>query len=236
MLFKRSGSVATYFVDGKLPSVGSEDFAAALNNHRFRTIETAANEESSIGWVTAGDPTGDSFEAEDMDLDHAVWLRVRIDKKKLPSAWMQIHRATAERSAGRALSVRERRELKEDLCERLLPRTLPSVQFIDALLMPELGRVMLLTTSKSVREEFEKLFFKTFAVALEPGDPRSIAEHLDLGRDAIAYLDEVAPVRWTSEDGPRPELASVDADPFETTTAATDAVESETVVAEGDPV
>ncbi|MCA8944089.1 MAG: recombination-associated protein RdgC [Planctomycetes bacterium] len=203
MLFKRSGSVVTYFVDGKIPAITSDDFTAALANHRFRTIETAANEESSIGWVSAGDPTGDSFEVEDLDLDLGVWLRVRVDKKKLPAAWLQIHRATAERSAGRPLSVRERRELKEDLCERLLPRTLPSVQFIDALWLPKQSRVLLFSTSKSVREEFEKLFFKTFAVALEPVDPRSLAEHLGLGREALAYLDEVAPVNWPSRGDAR---------------------------------
>ena len=201
MLFRRSGSVVAYFVDGRLPAADSEEFAAQLAKHRFRTIETAANEDSSIGWVTAGDPTGDSFEYEDLELDPGVWLRVRIDKKKLPSAWLQIHRASAERSAGRPLSVRERRELKADLCERLLPRTLPSVQFVDALWLPKQKRVTLFATSKSVREEFEKLFFKTFAAPLEPATPYTLATHSGLDRDRLAYLEEVAPVRWPSEPG-----------------------------------
>lgn len=211
----------TFYVDGRLPQPNSDDFAAALATHRFRTIETAASEEVSIGWVTAGDPTGDTFEAEDMDLDAAgVWLRVRIDKKKLPTAWLQIHRAVAERSAGRALSARERRDLKDDLCDKILPRTLPSVQFIDALWRPKQQRLVLFTTSNSVREEFEKLFFKTFAVAPEPASPYSLATHAGLDREQLAYLEEVSPVPWPRAGGRRTAAPLPVADPVAATESA----------------
>ena len=76
-MFRKSGSVATFFVGSRLPS--GEELSQKLAQNRFRTIENAASEETSIGWVTFGDPTGDSFELEDMDLDAAVWLRIRID-------------------------------------------------------------------------------------------------------------------------------------------------------------
>ena len=35
-----------------------------------------------------GDPTGDSFDVEDMDGGHAVWLQMRLDKKALPQKWV----------------------------------------------------------------------------------------------------------------------------------------------------
>lgn len=199
-MFRRSGSVVSWFVDGKMPDPGSEAFVSALQNHRFRTIENAASEESSVGWVSPGDPTGSSFEREDLDLDLAVWLRMRIDQKKLPSAWVAIHRAEAERSAGRKLSVRERRDLKQSLMDSLLPRVLPSVRLIDALWAPKAGLVMLFGTAKSVREEFSKLFFRTFAVNLAEADPYGLATRVGLDREAQAYLDEVSPVPWPGED------------------------------------
>jgi len=201
-MFRRSGSVVTWFVDGQVPDPRSESFAEALQNHRFRTIENAASEESSVGWVSSGDPTGETFESEALDLDHAVWLRMRIDQKKLPATWVAIHRAEAERSAGRKLSARERRDLKQSLMDSLLPRVLPSVRLIDALYAPSSGLVMLFGTAKSVREEFHKLFFRTFAANLVEADAYGLATRVGLDRDALSYLDEVAPVKWP-QDGTR---------------------------------
>ena len=135
-MFRRSGSLVAFYVDGKMPAVQSEAFLEALANERFRTIEDAASEEQSIGWVSPGDPTGQTFELDEMDLDQGLWLRFRVDKKKLPAIWLSIHRSEAERSAGRKLSARERKDLKEDLMQRMLPRILPSVGLVDVLFAP----------------------------------------------------------------------------------------------------
>jgi hypothetical protein len=202
LMFRRSGSFAAYYVEGKLPDPTSPIFTESLEKLRFRTIENAASEESSIGWVTAGDPTGDTFEQEDIDLDRAVWLRVRFDKKKLPAVWLSIHRTEAERSAGRKLSARERKDLKEDLQSKLLPRVLPSVALVDVLYVPQESMVYLFGTSAAVREEFTKLFFQTFAARLIPADAYEIACRAGLGRDARNYLEEVAPVRWMRDEAP----------------------------------
>ena len=201
-MFRRSGSFAAYYVEGKLPDPTSPAFAESLEKLRFRTIENAASEESSVGWVTAGDPTGDSYEQEDIDLDRAIWLRVRFDKKKLPTIWLSIHRTEAERSAGRKLSARERKDLKEDLQSKMLPRVLPSVALIDVLYVPAESMVYLFGTSKAVREEFTKLFFQTFAARLIPADAYEIACRSGIGRDARNYLEEVAPVRWMRDEAP----------------------------------
>lgn len=198
-MFRRSGSVVSYYVAGDLGDPRAESFAAALAKQRFRTIEQAASEETSFGWVTANDPTGDSFEFDDLDLDRFVWLRMRVDTKRLPSTWLRIHRSVAERGAGRPLSVRERRELRDDLCRKLLPRTLPAVQFIDALWHREERRVLLFATSTRLREAFESLFVRTFAQSLEQAGPLAIAERAKLDAERQAYLAEVSPVPWPRE-------------------------------------
>lgn len=197
-MFRRSGSVVTWFVDGKMPDARHPEFAAALANHRFRSIETAASEEVSSGWVTPGDPSGDSFDLEDMELDVGIWLRLRIDRKRMPAAWLAIHRAQAERSAGRRLSVRERRELRLGLLDSLLPRVLPSVTLVDALYEPRERLILLFSSARRVVEEFERLFAKTFAVPLVLGDPATVAGRCGLERETLAYLDAVSPVRWPS--------------------------------------
>lgn len=203
-MFRRSGGFTAYFVDGKIPAADSSDFAAALAAQRFRSIETASSEESSIGWVSPGDPTGDSFEVEDLVHDDAVWLRVRVDKKKLPAIWVSIHRTEAERSRGKPMSARERKELRQELEQRLLPRILPSVQLVDALWHPDRKLLLLFATSTAMREEFQKLFIRSFGVPLSEAEPRALAAQSGISREALRYLDEVSPVRWPRQGEDEP--------------------------------
>lgn len=237
--FSKGGSVTALRYEGTLPELHSEPFGAALSAQRFRTIETAASEAESAGWVTINDPTGDTFDAEDLEHGPAIWLRVRMDKKTLPARWVQIYRTSAERAAGRKLSVRERRELKEDLMDKLLPRVLPTVRWVDALLFPERKLVLLMSTSAGAIEAFQKLFLASFSTALERCDPLLRAQMVGLDRDQVGYLDQVAPVRWPGQDEePRPApapraavTAAVDdgSPPFDAGAPAQDPIESATV-------
>lgn len=199
-MFRRTGSVSCFAVEGRVPEPGSDEFAEALANERFKSIETAASELESMGWITPGDPTGDSFDWADMDGEHACWLRLRMDKKSLPATWVAIHRCAAEHARGRPLTRRELRELKEGLERDMLPRVLPTVRLIDALYVHDRKRVLLFSTGKGVCEEFAKLFQRTFDAVLLGHDPRVIAQMLPLGRDAQDYLDQVSPVRWRKDE------------------------------------
>ncbi|MBL9079647.1 MAG: recombination-associated protein RdgC [Planctomycetes bacterium] len=204
---RKSGGVVVFHWDGALPAPADAKFVAALADRRFRTIENAASEEVSVGWVTPKDPTGDSFDLEDLDGGAGTWLRFRIDKKVLPKKWLQIHRDAAEKARGKKLSARERRELKDDLTEKLLPRVLPNITLVDALLFHDRRTVMLFATSKTARESFTKLFFDSFTLPLERANPLRSGQRAGLGRDAEAQLERLEPVRWpragTDERAPR---------------------------------
>jgi hypothetical protein len=193
---RKSGGFVAYYWQGDLPAGKDAAFGEALAKHRFRTIENAASEEEAVGWVTSADPTGETFDADDLDGGPATWVRFRVDKKKLPLKWLAIHRDAAEKSRGRRLSARERRELKDDLAEKLLPRVLPSVAFVDALLFHDRRLALLFGTSKSAREHFAKLFFHSFALPLDRADPLQLGLHLGLGVDAANALERLQPVRW----------------------------------------
>ena len=200
---RRSCGVTTFFWQGKIVDPHDEAFGEALSKRRFRTIEHAASEEVSVGWVTHADPTGDTFAAEDLDGGVGTWLRVRIDKKVLPKKWLAIHRDAAEKSRGKKLSARERRELKDDLTEKLLPRVLPTVNLVDALLFTDRKTVLLFATSKSVREAVGKLFFETFAVPLDRADPLQCGRRAGLDGDGKAALERLEPVRWPNVEPAR---------------------------------
>lgn len=205
---RKSGGVAVFFWDGKITAPADASFAGALGKHRFRTIENAASEEISIGWVTPADPTGDSFATEDLDAGIGTWLRFRIDKKTLPKKWLQIHRDAAEKQRGKRLSARERRELKDDLTEKLLPRVLPAIQLIDALLHHERRTVQLFATSKGAREAFGKLFFETFGVPLERANPLHSGRRASLDAEQKRALETVDAVRWPKAERTRAPVAS----------------------------
>jgi DNA recombination-dependent growth factor C len=195
-MFRRSGSVTLLRFAGELPAPGTPAFTNALAKQRFRTIEHAASEESSVGWVTQADPTGDSFAPDAIEFDGAWWLRLRFDRKTLPLAWVRIYRVAAEASAGRRLSPRERKELRADLCDKLLPRILPAVRFVDVLIQPREQRVLLFSTSRAAREAFGRIFEQSFDVRAETLGPRAFAEEQDLAPAERRQLDELRPVRW----------------------------------------
>lgn len=199
---RRGGSVVAMTYQGKSahPSDHPEEFSAALAARRFRTIENAASEEVSVGWCTPDDPTGDSFLAEHMDAGPATWLRMRVDNKKLPAEWLAVHRAAAEKAKGRPLNARERRELKDDLTEKLLPRVLPKMGFVDALLFPDRKQVLLLSSSKSARETFGKLWFETFGVPLDVHGPRLMALS-SVDAAGVSVVEKLEPTRWPVAKG-----------------------------------
>ncbi len=205
-LIRKSGGVVVFYWDGAITHPRDAAFGEALATRRFRTIENAASEEVSAGWVTPADPTGDSFDLEDLDGGAGTWLRFRIDKKVLPKKWLQIHRDAAEKTRGKKLSARERRELKDDLAEKLLPRVLPAITLVDALLFHDRALVQLFATGKGARETFTKLFFETFGVPLHRASPLQCGQRARLGRDAERELEQLEPVRW-----PRAERTSAPA-------------------------
>jgi len=214
---RKSGGVVPYYWQGKILDPRDDAFAEALAPQRFRTIENAASEEVSVGWVTPADPTGDSFAIEDLDGGVGTWLRFRVDKKSMPMRWLQIHRDAAEKARGKKLSAKERRELKDDLMDQLLPRVLPTVTLVDALLFHERKTVLLFATSKTAKEAFAKLFFESFSVPLELADPLQRGLRADLSPEQRRSLEQLEPVRWPNaarERGP-----AIDAAPREAAAA-----------------
>jgi DNA recombination-dependent growth factor C len=206
---RRSGGIVAWFWSGRLPAWEGDAFSKALARHRFRSIEDAASEEVSVGWVTPADPTGSSFDAEDMQGGPGLWLRMRVDKKALPKAWLQIHRDGTEKACGKKLSGKERRELRDDLMSKLLPRVLPTVKLVDALLLPERSTVLLFATSKALGEAFGKLFFATFSLPLVQADPYQMAHRAGLADEMLGALDRAQAVPWPRAEGAPPPLRRV---------------------------
>jgi DNA recombination-dependent growth factor C len=193
--FRRSGSFVALTWAGNLTDPREPAFADALANRRFRTIEHAASEEVSFGWVTPIDPTGDRFAVDDLEAGAGTWLRMRLDKKSMPTAWLKMHLDAAELSKGKKLSARERRELKESLLDQMLPRVLPKTANIDALLFLDRRLLLLFATGKGARDAFTKLFAETFGAELSPLCPLGLGMRL-IDDSLHATLEKLEPTRW----------------------------------------
>ncbi len=193
--FRKSGSFVRFYVEGDLPRPESPEFLAALAKRRFRTIENAASEESSFGWVCPSDPSGDNFLREEICCDPYARLRIRVDKKKIPAAWLRIYLdAEVKARGGKRLTAKERKEAKEDIADKLLPRVLPSVQFLDVLYDPNRRAAYLFSSSQAAKECCALLFYETFATRLVEGEPFETATRLKLPQEQVAYLEKVAPL------------------------------------------
>ena len=117
--------------------------------------------------------------------------------------------------------------------DQLLPRVLPTITLVDALLFHERKTVMLFATGKGAKEAFAKLFFETFSLPLEASDPLQRGMRADIGPEQRHALERLEPIRWpntTLGDDARPALGAAaaqaeEAPPFEAE-AATGADES----------
>lgn len=202
--FRKSGSFVRFFVDGELPAIESDEFLVGLAQQRFRTIEGAASEETSAGWVCPSDPSGDDFLREEIACDEFARLRIRVDKKKVPPVWLRIYMdAEIKARGGKKPSARERKEIKEDVADKLLPRLLPSVQFLDVLYSPRERIVYLFSTAQSARETCQKLFHQSFGVRLKEAGPFETAFRLGLSAEQLGHLEELSDLSLFDEDGER---------------------------------
>lgn len=211
--FKKGGSFVRFFVEGSIPEPSSEQFFEALAEERFRTIENAASEEVSAGWVSPSEPSGQDFLREDILLGDYVRLRIRVDKKKLPASWLAIHMSAEIRARdGQKISAKERKAIRADIEDRVLPRTLPSVSFLEVVYVPAKAEVLLFSTSAAAAAECAKLFHRSFGAQLVEVDPSTLAGRASLPEDQLRYIDQCSPfsLRRKAEDRATPTPARVE--------------------------
>lgn len=166
---RRSGTIAA-FTYSNGPDFDSSELSQQLGKARFRHIDLAATEEVSAGWVTPGDPSGNTFELDDMDAWSARWLRVRVDAKKLPAERVKQRFAEWARAHGKKPTAKQRREIKDELAGEILPKMLPTSKSFDVLVYPSQQVVLVFAAGKAGRETACKLWRESFGSDLEPLD------------------------------------------------------------------
>lgn len=167
---RRGGGLTAFHIERFDPE--SRRVIEAMAEHRFRSIETAASEETSVGWVRPGDPSGGAVDPELLG-DGMAWLQLRRDVKRLPGWRLQLELDGIEKTAGRPLTGKQRRQAKQEIRDRLLPTWPVTSNVLDVLVRGD--RVLLLSSSKGAVEQFHGLWRDTFGDQPRPLGPTTLA-------------------------------------------------------------
>src|SRR4029453_9575200 len=115
-------------------------------------------------------------------------------------------RREAERRAERGverLSSPERKEIKEEVAQRLMTRALPVPRLFDCIWNLDTGHVYFTGKVRAAREAFTECFRQTFGVAPVPLIPYLAAEHVGLDAHQVEALRAVEPASLAAGEAPR---------------------------------
>ena len=136
-------------------------------------LDTSHKAEQKASWVMptgtiAGqdERDGDYWDMSDCELGEHYLLKLRIEKRKVPTevlnqvAKKEINKLSDAR--GKRLSRPEQREVKDALKDELTGKVLPQVSHVDVVWKFLEKEIWLLSTAKSTKQIFADLFKKTF--------------------------------------------------------------------------
>jgi hypothetical protein len=164
-------------------------------------------ETERAGWVTLEHLFDTRFELEKVFRDPFVAFALRVDRRKVPQNLLRAHLRIEEQAytnaTGKKVLPAKRRELREQVRQKLVEKVLPSAAAYQVVLHPGAGIVWFGNTAEKTCETFTRLFEDTFGVGLVAQTPRDLGLRL-LGGDAEA-LDRAAPATF-SKEAPRYQL------------------------------
>ena len=181
--------------------------ATAVTKRAFRESDPDVGDpRQAWGWITIHDPLLTTFTPADLFFHHYLVLGFRYDKRLVPPKLLMLERRRLEneRKAARGvtrLGAAERREIKDEIAQRLVARALPTPRLFDVVWNLETGRVYFSGKLRAAREAFGDCFRETFGVAPIPLIPYLAAEHVGLQPRQIDAVRAVEPASLVTTDG-----------------------------------
>jgi hypothetical protein len=206
------------FVAEVPPKLDRAAVARAITRHAFRDVDLDAGAGAqNAGWIGIHDPLATTFTPADLFFQHYLAVGFRQDIRLVPAKLLWIERRRAEEARkthdGVArLGATARREIKDEVAQRLLARALPAPRLFDCVWNLQTGRLYFTGKVRVAREAFAELFRKTFGVGPVPMIPYLAAEHVGL---APGIVDAVRAVEPASLVAPAARTADVPRLPLE---------------------
>lgn len=170
-------SVARFRVVGEPPSLWRDRYRDALSEHAFQEPPQGMGKEEVEGWVQVHNLLDTSFDDFNRWLYQDVALfALRVDKKRLPG---KLFKATLDKRCEKWCKERGvercpnqvKTQLKEDLEQEWLARTLPSTSVTELAWHVGSGYLLVHGLSETVADRVRKRFFRTFGLKLVPWSP-----------------------------------------------------------------
>ncbi len=183
-------NIKRFFIENTDFFKDRESVVANLTNFIFKNIENSSSEES-IGWVNPMKPCGTEIKANDIFFSNYIFLAMRHDVKKVSPLFLDLKvNQLIEKEDLEIKSNRDLKQLKEDVKNDLLKRSLPSSKIVDAVI--DIKRSILLINSSSLKtcSLFLSLFEKTFAI-LPIFVDKTVFAHISTGSDGVKKLSEL---------------------------------------------
>ena len=140
-------------------------------------IESTTKTEA-IGWVrplTSQEPdaigANDHWDISDCQTSGGLLLRVRYERRKVPSSLIQMifrqKLVSHAKSTGKGPNRQERQKIKDEVMTELVRRSLPEIQFIDVLWRDSESELYVFSSSQRMTDKILQLFNQTFADELD---------------------------------------------------------------------
>ncbi|TVR01371.1 MAG: hypothetical protein EA399_02105 [Desulfovibrionales bacterium] len=196
-------SASTGLTRYRLPDEVGDDVLSdvLLRLKRFAFVDIDQSmEERSFGWVCFDDPLDAEWATAGPEKGPYLAFSLRLDTRRIPPAvfkkhWMIALRQRMAQLAGEGkkfLSKDQKTELRDQVRQRLLTRSLPIPAVFDVVWSVKDNRVYLATTNTKICTLFEELFARTFEIEPEALTP------VVLG---VELLGEAAEGRLTGFEG-----------------------------------
>ena len=127
--------------------------------------------EVQYGWdipsIESEVSAGGHWDMSHCQLEDDYVLRIRIDRKKVPSSLLaELYRQELEAREKEKLSKEDKDEVLDGLRFQLLKQALPQIKYIDVIWQPKKDQVLLFSGGTGDRDLFVQLFRRTFAKEL----------------------------------------------------------------------
>lgn len=195
-LLSSSVSINRYYVEGKIEEPVLGVIKKGLINYSFKEAEESLSDKIS-GWTSFNNHFKPDFEGSSFVLGDYFVFSLRIDRKGISSKVLKkyLYFETLKRlqESGRSyLSSNEKIMVKEHVLSVLLLRVPATPNIYDVVWNYENSIVYFFSNNKSVNEEFETLFqrsFKNHLIKIFPYSEADILSGLnEKERDALSLL------------------------------------------------
>jgi DNA recombination-dependent growth factor C len=193
-------TIARFRVEGDLVDNWRDIYRDRLQEHAFREPPVDTGTEEVEGWVEVHNLLDAEFEDFNRWLYNDVALfALRVDKKRLPAKLFKATlqkkcEAWAQERGIERVPAAVRSELKDELEQEWLKRTLPAVSVTEAAWSVNGRYCILHSLSEGMADRFRKRFYRTFGLTLVPWSPLDFVSD-DGGRVDALLSCAPSPVR-----------------------------------------